>query len=178
MATHTTRRGFLIGLSTAAAAVPSLADAAGPGGGGQGVTKLLIGEVVRIEPLWNRGDGNLGEGGDAAAEPSGGVCTGWVPVEQENDTRGGVEKTLLWLGEMEAEQSDGGHIDLVESHDAPGTLGQNEGGGREPKADSVEVEQDLIAWKPRREFPFSEACGELRVQASAGVAEGRAFWVV
>jgi len=67
-----------------------------------------------------------------------------VAVEHDNDARGGAEKEVLWLRKMDAEKSDGGNIDLLESHDAPRALGQDQSRDGELRADAVEVEQKLV----------------------------------
>ncbi len=84
----------------------------------------------------------------------------------------------MWLREMEAEQSDRGNVDLLKSHDAPRALGQDQSGGRESRADAMEVEQELVTRKLAGKLPFAETCGECRVKSSAGIAERRAVGVV
>jgi hypothetical protein len=42
----------------------------------------------------------------------------------------------------------------------------------------VEVEQELVPGQEWWKLPFAESCGELSVQASAGIAKGRAGGVV
>ncbi len=98
--------------------------------------------------MWNGSDDDFGKGGDAPVQGGGGLCAGGVAVQQQDDARGGAEKLLLSVGEMDAEESNGGNVDLVESHDAPRALGQDESGGRESRTDTVEVEQELVTREP------------------------------
>lgn len=115
---------------------------------GQQASKLVIAKVIGVETLWNGSDDDFGKGGDAPVQGGGGLCAGGVAVQQQDDARGGAEKLLLSVGEMDAEESNGGNVDLVESHDAPGALGQDESGGRESRTDTVEVEQELVTREP------------------------------
>ena len=95
-----------------------------------------------------------------------------------NDARGGAEKAVLGLREMEAEQGVGGNVDLVKSHYAPRALGQDHSRGGELRTDAMKVEQELVTGELPGKLPFAETCGECRVKSSAGIAERQAVGVV
>jgi len=75
----------------------------------------------------------------------------------------------LYDGEVCAEECDCGDADLVEAHDAPWALDDDEAVS---VAGSMEVVEQLVFGQPWREIPLSAVSDSLWIEPSSGIAQG------
>ncbi len=91
--------------------------------------------------------------------------------------RYGLQALLLYGAEVCAEECDGWDADLVEAHDAPWALDEDEAVGV-VLWDPMEVVEELIFWQPWREVPLTAVSDGLWIEPSCGIAEGPCMRIV
>ncbi len=79
--------------------------------------------------------------------------------------------------EVCAEECDCWDADLVEAHDAPWALDDEEALGV-ALWDPMVVVEELVLWQPRREVPLSAVSDGLWIEPSCGIAEGPCLRIV
>ncbi len=81
-----------------------------------------------------------------------------------------VQDLLLCGAEVCAEECDGWDADLVEAHDAPRTLDDDEVVGVS-LFDPMAVVEKLVFGQPWREVPLSSVSDDLWIESSSGIAD-------
>lgn len=89
----------------------------------------------------------------------------------------GTKELLLDGGEVCAEERDRWDSDLVETHDAPWALDDDEAVGA-AFSDPVEVVEHLVFGQPWRKVPFAAVSDGLWIESSSGIAEGSCLEVM
>lgn len=105
------------------------------------------------------------------ADASSGASTGRIAVHHDDEVRRGEQELALHGGEVCAEERDRGDADLIEAHDAPRALDDDEVMGA-AFSDPVEVVEHLVFGQPWREVPLASVSDGLWIESSSGIAEG------
>ena len=136
---------------------------------------LRIGELIGIESVGYGCDRHVGVRLQLLADARSGFPACEVAVHHEDEAGRGVQELSLYGGEMCAEECDRGDADLVQAHDAPWTLDDEEAVG---VADPVEVVEQSVFGQPWREVPLSTVSDDLWIEPSSGIAEGPRLEIV
>jgi hypothetical protein len=83
----------------------------------------------------------------------------------------------LFGGEVDAKECDSGDADLVEAHDGPWALDEDDQIGVE-RSDAVEVVEQAVLGETWGELPFPVVSDLLWIESSCGIAEGFSVGVV
>ncbi len=143
----------------------------------KGRGELSIGELIGVEAVGYGGDGQVGVSVHLLANACGGVSPGGVAVHHDDEVRCGEKELLLSGAEVRTEECDCGDADLVEAHDTPWALDDDEAVGVEC-SDAMEVEEQVVFGQPWREVPLSMVSDCLWIESTCGIAEGPRFEVV
>jgi hypothetical protein len=96
-----------------------------------------------------------------------------VAIEQDDDPTGVVKVKELLRGNVAAEESNCGDMDLGEAKHGPGTLHEDDAVGRNEACHPVEVVEHRRAGQLQRQLPFPQPRCLVGVESTAGVTEGK-----